>query len=161
MKALYPGTFDPVTNGHIDIIERASKIFEEVIVAVAANLEKTPLFNTDERLDMLRQSCSHLKQVRVNSLEGLLVDCVRDQGVKVIVKGLRAVSDFEYEFQMAAMNRQLAQDVDTVFMMTSVQWQYLSSSIVKEIAMLDGDVNGLVPGLVAQRLGEKVSERRG
>ena len=107
------------------------------------------------------RSCSHLKQVRVDSLEGLLVDCVRDQGVKVIVKGLRAVSDFEYEFQMAAMNRQLAQDVDTVFMMTSVQWQYLSSSIVKEIAMLDGDVNGLVPGLVAQRLGEKVSERRG
>lgn len=160
VKAVYPGTFDPVTNGHLDIIERSVRIFDEVIVAVTTNPAKTPWFGIDERVAMLRECCGHLPNVRVEAFDGLLVNFVREHGAKVIIKGLRAVSDFDYEFQMATMNRQLAPDVETMFLMTSLPFAYLSSSIVKEIAWLGGSLDDLVPENVADRLRRKVAERR-
>ena len=160
VKAVYPGTFDPVTNGHLDVIERAATIFDELVVAVTTNPAKTPWFTIEERVAMLQECCGHLTNVFVEAFDGLLVNFVREKGAKVIVKGLRALSDFDYEFQMAAMNRKLAPDIETVFLMTSLPFAYLSSSLVKEIAMLGGDLDGLVPQNVAVQLRQKAAERR-
>ena len=155
VRALVPGSFDPVTNGHLDIIERAANMFGSVIVAVARNNSKTPLFTTEERVAMLAESCAVWHNVTVETLDGLLVQYALDHEVAVIVKGLRAVSDFEYELQMAHMNRRLSRAVETVFMMTGSEYSYLSSSIVKEIARLGGSVEGLVPDHVGTRLQQK------
>ncbi|MBI2842468.1 MAG: pantetheine-phosphate adenylyltransferase [Armatimonadetes bacterium] len=156
MRAVCPGSFDPVTYGHIDVIERAARVFGEVIVAVSPNLGKQPLFSVEERIDMLREVTSHIQNVRTDAFDGLLIDYVRSREANVIVKGLRAVSDFEFELQMALMNRNLAPEVETVFMMTGADYSYLSSSIVKEIAALGGRVDSLVPRVVAIKLEEKL-----
>ena len=145
--AVYPGSFDPVTNGHLDIIKRASRIFEKVYVAVMVNSAKSPMFTNEERADMIARSVKAmgLKNVEIHIFGGLLVDFISEKGANVIVKGLRAVSDFEYEFQMALMNHKLLREVETLFMMTSNKYSYLSSSIVKEVAKYGGNLNGLVP----------------
>lgn len=145
--AVYPGSFDPVTNGHLDIIKRASRIFEKVYVAILTNSSKSPMFTVEERMDMIRRSveAKELTNVVVSSFDGLLVDFVAENNANVIIKGLRAVSDFEYEFQMALMNHKLLKDVETLFMMTSNKYSYLSSSIVKEVARYGGNLDGLVP----------------
>lgn len=145
--SVYPGSFDPVTNGHLDIIKRASRIFEKVYVAILTNSSKSPMFSVSERIDMLERSIAAkgLTNVVVASFDGLLVDFVADKKANVIIKGLRAVSDFEYEFQMALMNHKLLKDVETLFMMTSNKYSYLSSSIVKEVAKYGGNLDGLVP----------------
>ena len=159
--ALCPGTFDPVTNGHLDIIERASRHFDQVVVAVLENAGKaTPLFSVDERVAMLKEAVADLANVEVDSFSGLLVDYAARRGTAIVVKGLRAVSDFDYEFQMAQMNHRLA-GVETFFMTTNPKWSYLSSSLVREVARLGGDVTGLVPAVVAERLGEKLGKERG
>lgn len=155
-RALVPGSFDPVTNGHLDIIARAAGMFETVLVATATNSSKTPLFTLDERLEILREACAPWPNVSVDVLQGLLVEYAVGHGASVIVKGLRAVSDFEYELQMAMMNRRLNSAVETVFLMTEAEHSYLSSSIVKEIARLGGSVEGLVPSHVEARLRQKV-----
>ncbi|MFN3420303.1 MAG: pantetheine-phosphate adenylyltransferase [Armatimonadota bacterium] len=160
IRAVYPGTFDPVTNGHLDVIERAAKIFDELIVAVTTNPAKTPWFTLEERVEMLKECCSHLPNVTVEAFDGLLVNFVRQKGAKVIIKGLRAVTDFDYEFQMAAINRKLAPEIETLFLMTSLPYAYLSSSAVKEVASLNGCLKDLVPENVAKRLKQKVEERR-
>ena len=154
--AIVPGSFDPVTNGHLDIIERAAKMFGRVTVAVVINSSKEPMFTLEQRVEMLQDVCAHLANVSIGSFEGLLVDYARQCSAKVIVKGLRAVSDFEYELQMALMNRYQCPEVETAFMMTGAEYSYLSSSIVKEIARLGGSVEGLVPESVRQRLRDKV-----
>ncbi len=161
MKAVYPGTFDPITSGHMDIIERSAALFDELIVAVSTNPAKDAWFELEERVEMAKEACRHLPNVTVESFNGLLVRFVKEKEAQVIVKGLRAVSDFDYEFQMAAMNRKLDPQIETVFLMTSLPYAYLSSSIVKEVASLDGCLDGLVPLEVARRLKEKVRERRG
>jgi pantetheine-phosphate adenylyltransferase len=155
VKAICPGSFDPVTGGHIDVIERAARVFGEVIVAVAPNPGKKTLFTVEERLEMLREVTNHLPNVRVDAFDGLLVDYAHQQNVSVIVKGLRAVSDFEFEFQMALMNRNLAPEIETVFMMTGAEFSYLSSSIVKELAAMGGPIRGLVPEAVERELTKK------
>jgi len=156
MIAVYPGSFDPVTSGHYDIIERAAGMFATLIVLVAANSTKTPLFSAEERAALLRESCAGLPNVQVAILPPvLLVNYMGQCGAKVIVKGLRAVSDFEYEFQMALLNRRLQPDVETIFLMTAAEHSYLSSSIVKEIARLGGDIGGLVPKAVRPALLKK------
>ncbi len=156
ISAIYPGSFDPPTNGHLDVIERSARTFDRVTVAVARNSTKTPLFQANERVAMLADVCAAWPNVDVTTFEGvLLVDFARARGAQVLVKGLRAVSDFEYEFQMALANRQLAPDIETVFMMTSAAHLYLSSSLVKEIARLGGDISAFVPASVAGRLREK------
>ncbi|HHX38931.1 MAG TPA: pantetheine-phosphate adenylyltransferase [Armatimonadetes bacterium] len=157
MKAIYPGTFDPITNGHLDVIERAARIFSEVIVAVAVNPEKHPFFEMDERVAMIRESTDHLPNVEVVAFPGLLVDLAAQMGAQVIVKGLRAVSDFEYEFQMAQMNRKLNPGVETVFMTTASQYSFLSSSMAKQIVKLGGDISDLVPAPVLRRLRERLA----
>ncbi|HEX4722575.1 MAG TPA: pantetheine-phosphate adenylyltransferase [Pseudonocardiaceae bacterium] len=158
-RAVYPGSYDPVTNGHIDIVERAAGLFDEVIVAVLINKTKRGLFTIDERIDMLRQVTSHLPGVRVDSWHGLLVDYCKTHDVSVIVKGLRAVSDFDYELQMAQMNQQLS-GVETLFMPTNPLWSFLSSSLVKEVATYGGDVAHLVPDLVHRQLLARSAEHR-
>lgn len=150
--AVYPGTFDPVTKGHIDLIERSLRIFDEVIVAVAANPKKKPMFTLDERIDMLKISTSHCTDLNIEGFDTLLVDYIRQKGSVAIIRGLRAVSDFEYEMQMALMNRKLDSSVETVFMMPSEEYAYLTSTIVKEIALYGGDVAGLVPPAVIDML---------
>lgn len=150
--AVYPGSFDPITFGHLDIIERASRLFDTVIVTVFDNASKSHQFTSSERVDMVRESTGHLTNVQVEAFAGLLVDFVRDRGAKVIVKGLRAVSDFDYEFKMALMNKKLAPEVETVFMMTSSRYLYISSSLVKELFSYGACVEGLVPAAVASRL---------
>ena len=154
VKAIYPGTFDPVTNGHLDVIERAAAVFGELVVAVAINLDKNPTFDTEERVAMIRESCGHLSNVEVISFPGLLVDLATTIGAQVIVKGLRAVSDFEYEFQMAQMNRKLNPNVETVLLPTASNYAFLSSSLVKQIARLGADVSDVVPPPVMRRLQE-------
>lgn len=155
--AIYPGSFDPVTSGHLDIIERASCLFDKLVVAVAPNSTKQPMFSTEERLEMLSEVCSKFSNIQVDCFSGLLVNYAREHGATAIVKGLRAVSDFEFELQMAQMNRRLAPEVHTVFLMTTTEHSFLSSSIVKEIARLGGDISGLVPPLVEQRLRSKLA----
>jgi len=154
-RAIYPGSFDPVTNGHFDVVERARKLFDEVIVAVALNEEKQPLFSLAQRLDMLEQTVGRIDNVRVAQFDGLLVEFARQQGAAAVIRGLRAVSDFEFEFQMALMNRKLEGSVETIFLMPKEDYTYLSSRLVKEIARLGGDVSKFVPGVVATALGDK------
>ena len=156
MLAICPGSFDPVTNGHLDIIERAAKVFGKVIIAVAPNPLKAAIFSVEERIEMLREVCSKWPNVEVDSFTGLLVEYAKGRGANVIVKGLRAVSDFEIEFQMALMNRRQEPSIETIFMMTGAEYSYLSSSIVKEVASLGGSVEGLVPEAVLDRLMEKM-----
>lgn len=153
--AICPGSFDPVTFGHLDIIERAARICGKVIVVVFTNPQKTPLFSVEERVEMLEEVTRHLANVEVDSSSGLLSDYALKRGAEVIIKGLRAVSDFEAEFQMARMNQKLAPGVETLFMMTSTEFSYLSSSIVKEVARFGGCVRQLVPDPVAERLRAK------
>ena len=153
--AVVPGSFDPITLGHIDIIQRASRLYDRVIVAVAENSLKTPLFEMSERIEMITEATSRLRNVEVGTFSGLLVNYAAQRGAGSIVKGLRAVSDFEYELQMALMNRNLNPEVETVFLMTGAEHSYLSSSIVKEIARLGGSVEGLVTENVRKRLQEK------
>jgi len=150
--AIYPGSFDPVTNGHIDVIERAARLFDKVLVAVIRNPEKRPAFSLDERVDMLKKSLARDKNVSVESFDGLLVDYARKKKANIIVRGLRAVSDFDYEFQMALTNRKMAPKVETLFFMTDYKYSYLSSNFVKQIAHLGGDVKELVPPAVAAKL---------
>ena len=153
--AIYPGTFDPITNGHLDIISRASKLYHEVIVAVAVNRGKTPLFTLDERVELARLVIPDFTNVRVIGFDNLLVDCAEQQGANVIVRGLRAVSDFVYEFQLAGMNRRLAPQLETMFLTPAEQYEFISSTMIREIAMLKGDVSCFVPTIVHQRLIEK------
>jgi len=153
VTALCPGTFDPVTNGHVDIIGRAAERFDRVVVAVLDNPGKRPLFPVEERVAMLKEATADLDRVEIDSFSGLLVEYAKRVGATVVVKGLRAVTDFEYEIQMAQMNRRLG-EVETFFMTTDPMWSYLSSSLVREIARFGGDVSGLVPPVVAERLGE-------
>ena len=156
--AVYPGSFDPVTNGHIDVIERALKLFNNIIVAIGDNPGKKPLFTTKERIEMLKESTKHLKNVEISSFSGLLIDYAKSKNSKIIIRGLRAVSDFEFEFQRALMNRVVNGDIETVFIMTKEDYVYLNSSIVKEMAMFGGKVNGLVPKIVEEKLREKFSK---
>jgi pantetheine-phosphate adenylyltransferase len=155
VTALCPGTFDPVTNGHVDIIERAAQQFDRVVVAVLENPGKQPLFGVEERVAMLKEATAELAGVEVDAFSGLLVEYAKTKGARVIVKGLRAVTDFEYEIQMAQMNQRLG-GVETFFMTTAPTWSYLSSSLVREVARFGGDVGGLVPPVVVERLREKL-----
>lgn len=153
--AIYPGTFDPITYGHIDIVERALEIFDKVIIAIAQDTEKKPLFSVEERLEMVKEVFKNTLNVVADSFKGLLVDYVSKTNAKVILRGLRATSDFEYEFHMASMNRSLNHHLDTIFMMTSKDYFFVSSRTIKEVARLGGAVEGLVPDLVARRLKKK------
>jgi len=155
--AVYPGSFDPITYGHLDIINRALKIFDKIVVAVACNNSKNSLFNVDERLSLISEVVADNNRVKVDTFNGLLVDYVLSQESTVIIRGLRAVSDFEYEFQLAQINRGITLEVETLFMMTSVPFSYLSSSVVKEISSLKGPVDNLVPPLVKKALEAKFS----
>jgi pantetheine-phosphate adenylyltransferase len=157
-RAIYPGSFDPVTNGHLDVAERARKLFDEVIVSVAHNDEKEALFSLEERLDLLRQSFGKIDNVRIAHFDGLLVEFAAAQKVQAVIRGLRAVSDFEFEFQMALMNRKLQGSVETIFLMPKEEYTYLSSRLVKEIARLGGDVSDFVPAAVATALAKKFSK---
>jgi pantetheine-phosphate adenylyltransferase len=154
--AMYPGSFDPPTNGHLDLIARGSKIFDELVVAVLRNAEKAPLFNLPERLHMLEAMTADFKNVRVETFDGLMVDYAAKVKASAVLRGIRAISDYEYELQMALMNRKLQPDLETVFMMPAEQYSYLSSRLVREIAQLGGSVKDLVPELVEQRLKEKL-----
>ena len=154
--ALYPGTFDPITNGHTDLVRRAARLFDEVIVAVAANPQKKPLFNLSERVELARTVLADIKGVKVTGFDNLLIDCVRQHGGNVILRGLRAASDFEYEFQLAGMNRRLAPEVETVFMTPSEQEMFISASLVKEIALLGGNVSDFVDARVAAAMVAKI-----
>jgi pantetheine-phosphate adenylyltransferase len=154
-RAIYPGSFDPVTNGHLDVVERGRKLFDEVIVAVADNDEKKPLFSLRERLDLLRRTVGKIEKVRIAQFKGLLVEFAEAEKAGAVIRGLRAVSDFEFEFQMALMNRKLNAVVETIFLMPKEEYTYLSSRIVKEIARLGGDVSSFVPVCVAKALNRK------
>jgi pantetheine-phosphate adenylyltransferase len=158
--AVYPGTFDPFTNGHQDILERALKIFPRMIVAVAGNPEKAPLFTLEERMEIIRDAVKGIQGVRIDPLHTLLVDYVKTQGAAVVIRGLRAISDFEYEFQMALMNRRIAEDIETVFLMPHEAYTYLSSRLVKEVALLGGTVKGLVSPVVERMLRERYRQRK-
>jgi pantetheine-phosphate adenylyltransferase len=153
--AIYPGTFDPFTNGHLDIVQRAAALFDEVIITIARNSSKKPLFSADERIDMVKEATSSLENVSVDSFEGLLVNYAKQKNANVIIRGLRMISDFEYEFQMALMNRKLADEIATVFLMPDEKYTYLSSSIVREIAQLGGDYKPFVPPNIGEHLREK------
>ncbi len=153
--AVYPGSFDPITNGHVDIIKRGLRMFDELIVLVAYNPNKHSLFSVDERQEMIREVIRDCKNVRVDCFDGLLVDYVKKGGANVILRGLRALSDFEYEFQLALINRRLNREVETVFLMTGYKWFYTSSKIINEAASLGGSVKGLVPEIVNLKLQEK------
>jgi pantetheine-phosphate adenylyltransferase len=157
--AIYPGSFDPITNGHLDVLHRATKLFDRVIVAVAKNDSKRPLFTLEERVQMVARAVRHLPSVKADSFEGLLVDYVEKRGAKAVVRGLRAVSDFEFEFQMALMNRKLNERIETIFMMPKDTYTFLSSRIVKEMAQLGGDVSAFVPAHVRTALAAKVNQK--
>jgi pantetheine-phosphate adenylyltransferase len=159
-KAAYPGSFDPITNGHIDIIQRGLKIFDKIIIAVLENPVKNPLFSTEERVKMITQIFGRQKKVEVKSFHGLLVEFAKKSNARILIRGLRALSDFEYEFQMALMNRKLCPDVETFFMMPNVLYTFLSSKIVKEVFALGGSVRDLVPPLVEKKLHEKFIKDR-
>ena len=158
--AIYPGSFDPLTSGHVDIIERGARIFDSIIVAILVNVEKAPLFSETERVAIIREVFKDKPNVQVETFNGLLVDYAQRKGASVLVRGLRAVSDFEYEFQMALMNRHLAPGLETVFMMPAEQYTYISSRLIKEVFSLGGAVTGLVPPIVEERLREKAKGRR-
>lgn len=160
LSAMYPGSFDPITNGHVDIIERGLKVFDRIIVAVLENPKKAPLFTTKERVRMIQDIFASKKEVEVRAFDGLLVDFARTRGTGVVMRGLRAISDFEYEFQMALMNRNLAPDIETFFMMPNVNYSFLSSNLVREVAALGGSVDGLVPGPVARKLRDKLKKSK-
>jgi pantetheine-phosphate adenylyltransferase len=153
--AVYPGTFDPITNGHCDVVWRGLKLFDEIIVAIAKNGSKDPLFTVEERLDMVRKTFEDVPNIEVDSFDGLLVDYVVHRGADTILRGLRAVSDFEYEFQLGLMNRKLNKDVQTVFLMTGLRWIFISSSIIKEAARFGGNTQGMVPDIVHEKLKER------
>ena len=159
--AVYPGSFDPITNGHVDIIKRGLGVFDELIVLIAHNPNKKTLFSVEERVGMIQEVIRDFKNVRVDSFDGLLVDYAKVAGANVILRGLRALSDFEYEFQLALINRRLNRDVETIFLMTGYKWFYISSTIINEAASLGGSVKGLVPEIVDQKLQEKYSSKRG
>jgi pantetheine-phosphate adenylyltransferase len=156
--AVYPGSFDPITNGHLDLIQRALKIFDHIIVAVANNTFKRSLFTIEERMEMIRESLKDYPQVSIDTFEGLLVKYARAKNARAIIRGLRAVTDFEYEFQLAMMNRRLEPEIETVFLMTGLRWVFLSSSILKEAAFHDGDIEGMVPEIVFKKLREKFGQ---
>jgi len=160
MRAIYPGSFDPVTFGHIDIIERAARICDELIVGVLQNKAKSPLFSVEERVTMLDEVTKELPNVKVIPFAGLLVDFARQTESKMIIRGLRAITDFEYELQMSQMNRKLEENVETVFLTTNLEYSYLSSSMVKEVAAFGGDISQLVPAIVADEVNEKMKEKR-
>ena len=153
--AVYPGTFDPITNGHVDILRRSLKIFDRVVVALAENVRKAPLFSIDERRKLIADALGGDARLEVDAFQGLLADYCRRRGASVVIRGLRALADFEYEFQSAHMNRRLAPDVETLFLMTGEESFYVSSSLVKEVALMGGDVSGLVPAGVAAALAAK------
>ncbi|HEY4283766.1 MAG TPA: pantetheine-phosphate adenylyltransferase [Chthoniobacterales bacterium] len=157
-RAIYPGSFDPVTNGHLDVIGRARKLFDEVIIAVAHNVEKEPLFSLEERVKLLQDALGDEAGIRIDHFEGLLVDFALARKAGAVIRGLRAVSDFEFEFQMALMNRKLQATVETIFLMPKEEYTYLSSRLVKEIARLGGDVSQFVPAVVARALGKKYAK---
>jgi len=157
--AIYPGTFDPITNGHLDIIQRAIPLFDKVIVTLASNSSKAPLFSIDERLIMIRKATKGLESVEVNQFSGLVVDFARQVQARAIIRGLRAVSDFEYEFQMALMNRKQYPKLDTVYLMPDEKYTYLSSSIVREVAGHNGTIECFVPEIVAEMLAEKFQQK--
>lgn len=153
--AIYPGSFDPITNGHISIVSRALKIFDRLVIAILNNPQKLPLFSMEERIQMIREVLKDQRHLEVESFNGLLVDYVIQKKTNVVIRGLRALSDFEYEFQMALMNRKLNREVQSIFLMTDYKWFYTSSTIIKEAASLGGDVSGLVPPIVCRKLKEK------
>lgn len=156
MKVLYPGSFDPITYGHIDIIERCAKEFDQVVVAVLRNTSKVGLFTTEERVHLLKEATMHLENVEIDSFSGLLIDYAKEKDIRIIVKGLRAVSDFEYEMQMALANRKLSPNLETLFMVSNTKYSFLSSSIVREVAHLGGDVSSFVPEIVDIALKNKI-----
>ena len=158
--AIYPGSFDPLTSGHVDIIARGSKIFDSIIVAILVNAEKVPLFTENERIAIIQEVFKDHKNVQAETFKGLLVDYAQEKNASVLVRGLRAVSDFEYEFQMALMNRHLAPGLETVFMMPDEKYTFVSSRLIKEVFMLGGEVSSLVPPVVEQRLREKQTSKR-
>jgi pantetheine-phosphate adenylyltransferase len=156
--AIYPGSFDPLTNGHLSLIQRGLQMFDRVIVGIAVNPKKTPLFSLEERRELIRQACPD-PRVEVDAFQGLLVEYAKQRQVSVLLRGLRAVSDFEYEFQLANMNRKLAPGIETVFMMTGEDYFYISSQLVREVAMFGGDVTGMVPDNVLAKLKEKYARK--
>src|SRR3989339_1123717 len=158
--AVYPGSFDPITNGHVDIIKRGIGVFDELIVLIAYNPNKKTLFSVEERVEMIREVIRDYEDVRVDSFDGLLVEYVKAAGANVILRGLRALSDFEYEFQLALINRRLNRDIETVFLMTGYKWFYTSSTIINEAASLGGSVKGLVPEIVNQKLQQKYANKK-
>ena len=157
-RAIYPGSFDPLTNGHLDIIERSARVFDEVVVAILLNIQKQPMFSVQERVEMI-QAVVPYENVRVDTFNGLLVHYAVEQEAEAIVRGIRAVSDYEYELQMALMNRRLEPNIETVFLMASEEYSYLSSRLIKEVFNLKGSITGLVPALVEQRMKEKSSSK--
>jgi pantetheine-phosphate adenylyltransferase len=159
LSALCPGTFDPVTNGHLDIIQRATRCFDSVVVAVLENPGKAPLFPVEDRVAMLKEALADLDHVEVASFSGLLVDYASTRDIRIVVKGLRAVTDFDYELQMAQMNHKMS-GMETFFVTTSPQWSYLSSSLIKEVVRFGGDVSGLVPAFILERLEDKLASRK-
>lgn len=159
-KAVYPGTFDPLTYGHLDLIERGSKVFDEIVVALGDNPLKTPLFTVEERKGMIVDHTKHLKNVKVDCFEGMLVDYLKKQKTNIILRGIRTVSDFEWEFQRALTNRALKKDVETVFIMTSEQYSFLNSSLIKEAVSLGGDVSAFVPASIGKLLRERLLRKR-
>lgn len=155
--AVYPASFDPITNGHLDLIGRAARLFDEVIVAVATNVSKQPLFTLEERIEMIESATREIPNVRIDSMSGLTVDYARERGSLILIRGLRALADFEYEFEMAMMNSHLYPELETVFLMTSAKWFYVSSSRLREVVRFGGDVSPFVPKLVAQKLQQKLA----
>lgn len=155
-NAIYPGSFDPITNGHLDIIKRTARIFDKVIVSVVNNPSKNPMFTLEERVELIRYATKDIKNIEIDCFSGLLIDYVKEKNINVMVKGLRAVSDFEYEFQMALMNKKLNENIETLFMTTNSKYSYLSSSLVKEVFKLGGCINGLVPEIVIEEMKKKI-----
>ena len=155
VKAIYPGSFDPLTNGHLDLIDRAAKIFDHLVVAILRNSSKNPLFTVEERVAMLTEGTAEFENVSVSTFDGLLVDFAREQRAHAVVRGIRAISDYEYEFQMALMNRRLSPEVETIFLMPDAKYSFVSSSLVKNVFQLGGSVDGLVPKFVIERLKDK------